>query len=186
MSSIAIIGTQWGDEGKAKIVDLLAGSADAVVRTSGGNNAGHSVVVAGMKYRFRSIPCGILYPHVLGILGNGTALNPPELLEEINFLCDKGLYVDNIRISSRAHLVMPYHLILDGLMDEAREDREEGDPAGARKGIRPCYMDKVEGIGIRMCDLLDPDTFTKKSTQQCRREESDHHSDLWWRSAGRR
>ena len=103
-----------------------------------------------------------VHPHVLGILGNGTALNPPELLEEINFLRDKGLYVDNIRISSRAHLVMPYHLILDGLMDEAREDREEGDPAGARKGIRPCYMDKVEGIGIRMCDLLDPDTFTKK------------------------
>lgn len=162
MSSIAIIGTQWGDEGKAKIVDLLANSADAVVRTSGGNNAGHSVVVAGTKYRFHSIPCGILYPHVLGILGNGTALHLPELLEEMNSLREKGLYVDNIRISSRAHLVMPYHLILDGLMDEARGDREEGDPASARKGIRPCYMDKVEGIGIRMCDLLDLDTFTRK------------------------
>ena len=143
MSSIAIIGTQWGDEGKAKIVDLLAGNADAVVRTSGGNNAGHSVVVAGTKYRFRSIPCGILYPGTLGILGNGTALYPPELLEEMDSLKEKGLHTENIRISLRAHVVMPYHLILDGLMDEAREDREEGDPAGARHGIRPCYMDKV-------------------------------------------
>ncbi len=162
MSSIAIIGTQWGDEGKAKIVDLLAGNADAVVRTSGGNNAGHSVVVAGTKYRFRSIPCGILYPGTLGILGNGTALYPPELLEEMDSLKEKGLHTENIRISLRAHVVMPYHLILDGLMDEAREDREEGDPAGARHGIRPCYMDKVEGIGIRMCDLIDPDTVVKK------------------------
>lgn len=161
MSSIAVIGTQWGDEGKAKIVDLLAGNADAVVRTSGGNNAGHSVVVAGTKYRFSSVPCGILYPNVLGIIGNGTAINPPELLAELETLEKKGLAVQNVRISSRAHLVMPYHLVLDGLMDEARDD-EDGDPASARRGIRPCYMDKIERIGIRVCDLLNPDVFARK------------------------
>lgn len=131
MSSIAIIGTQWGDEGKAKIVDLLASNADAVVRTSGGNNAGHSVVVAGTKYRFRSIPCGILYPDTLGILGNGTALYPPELLEEMDSLKEKGLHTENIRISLRAHVVMPYHLILDGLMDVGKREIRRGPAMGS-------------------------------------------------------
>ena len=161
MSSIAVIGTQWGDEGKAKIVDLLARKADAVVRTSGGNKAGHSVAVDGKTYRFSSVPCGIVHPDVMGILGNGTAINPAELTEELGALEAQGLSVKNVRISTRAHLVMPYHIILDGLMDEAR-NQEDGDPAGARSGIRACYMDKIEGIGIRVCDLQTPEVFAKK------------------------
>ena len=162
MPSIAVIGTQWGDEGKAKMVDLLAKNADAVVRTSGGNKAGHSVAINGMEYRFSSIPCGIIYPNVLGILGNGTAINPEELLQELDQLKAQGLSVDQVKISIRAHLVMPYHIILDGLMDEARENEDDGDPAGARRGIRPCYMDKLERIGIRVCDLLQPKVFAQK------------------------
>lgn len=161
MPSIAVIGTQWGDEGKAKIVDLLAQRADAVVRSSGGNNAGHSVIVAGTKYRFSSVPCGILHPHVLGIMGNGTAINPPELLAELESLREDGLAVENVRISSRAHLVMPYHLILDELMDDAWGD-DENNPAGSRRGVRPCYMDKIARVGIRVCDLLDPEGFARK------------------------
>ena len=162
MPSIAVIGTQWGDEGKAKIVDFLAENAEAVVRTSGGNNAGHSVEMNGTRYRFSSVPCGLLYPHVLGILGNGTAINPPELIAELAMLRSQGLSVENIRISSRAHVVMPYHLILDSLMDESRGENGDGTPSGSKRGIRPCYMDKIERIGIRMCDLLNPDEFAHK------------------------
>lgn len=161
MSSIAVIGTQWGDEGKAKVVDLLARNADAVVRTSGGNKAGHSVTVDGKIYRFSSVPCGIVHPEVMGILGNGVAINPAELVEELNDLESQGLSVKNVRVSTRAHLVMPYHIILDGLMDEAR-NQENGDPAGARSGVRSCYMDKIEGVGIRVCDLQAPEVFAKK------------------------
>ena len=161
MPSIAVIGTQWGDEGKAKIVDFLAGGADAVVRTSGGNNAGHTVVINDKRYRFSSVPCGIIHPNVLGIIGNGSAVNPAELLAEMEHLRSEGFYVDNVRISWRAHLVMPYHLILDSLMNEVHEGGD-GDPASARYGIRPCYMDKIERIGIRVCDLLQPDVFARK------------------------
>lgn len=162
MPSIAVIGGQWGDEGKAKVVDLLAQSANAVVRTSGGNNAGHTVTVNGTKYRFSSVPCGILHKDCICIIGNGTAINPQELLAEIEDLKAQGLPVENIRVSNRAHVVMPYHIILDGLMDEVKEEGGKVDPASARHGIRPCYMDKYLKEGIRVCDMMDRELFAKK------------------------
>lgn len=167
MPSISIVGMQWGDEGKAKIVDYLAAGADAVVRTSGGNNSGHSVVVEGQRYRFATVPCGILHDNVLAIVGNGTAVNPPELVAEINALKDRGLPVENIRISTRAHVVMPYHVILDALMDEMHEG-DQGDPSSSRRGIRPCNMDKYARVGIRVCDMLDPKVFERKVRENVR------------------
>ena len=159
MASTAIVGAQWGDEGKAKIIDRLASSAQVVVRTAGGNNAGHTVTVQDQIYRFRLIPSGILYPDVTCILGNGTAIDPQDLLMEMRKLEERGVSLANLRISLRAHLVMPYHKILDSLMEAARGHEDLGTP---RKGIGPCYMDKVERIGLRVCDLLHPDEFAHK------------------------
>ena len=113
MASTAIIGAQWGDEGKAKIIDRLASSAQMVVRTAGGNNAGHTVAVQDQIYQFRLIPSGILYPDVTCVLGNGTAIDPQDLLAEMRQLEERGVSLSNLRISLRAHLVMPYHKILD-------------------------------------------------------------------------
>ena len=113
MSGIAIIGTQWGDEGKGRIVDLLSSSVDIVVRFQGGNNAGHTVVKGNDQFRLHLIPSGILYPDVTCVIGNGVVLNPGVLIEELDSLESKGISTDNLRISCNAHLVMPYHIILD-------------------------------------------------------------------------
>ena len=159
MASTAIIGAQWGDEGKAKIIDRLASPAQMGVRTAGGNNAGHTVAVQDQIYQFRLIPSGILYPDVTCVLGNGTAIDPQDLLAEMRQLEERGVSLSNLRISLRAHLVMPYHKILDTLMEAARGREDLGTP---RRGIGPCYMDKVERIGLRVCDLLHPDEFAHK------------------------
>lgn len=159
MASKVIIGAQWGDEGKAKIIDILSEEAEVVIRSQGGNNAGHTVTVDDKVYKFHLIPSGILYPGTLCIVGNGVVIDPEGILKEIDGLANEGIKVDNLRISKRAHLVMPYHKVLDGIKEEARG---KGDIGTTKKGIGPCYMDKAERSGIRMCDLYNPEVFAAK------------------------
>jgi adenylosuccinate synthase len=159
MASKVIIGAQWGDEGKAKYIDILSKEADVVVRSQGGNNAGHTVSVDGEVYKFHLIPSGILYQDKLCVIGNGVVIDPEGLLEEIDDLQAKGLSTDVLRISLRAHLVMPYHKALDGIKETYRGKNDIGT---TKKGIGPCYMDKAERSGIRMCDFLHPEVFKSK------------------------
>ncbi len=159
MSSVVIIGAQWGDEGKGKVVDYLAQQADAVVRYSGGSNAGHTVVVDGIAYKLRLLPSGILYHGKTCVLGNGVVINPRVVLGEIKEMQDKGVDISRIAISDRAHVVFPYHERLDELQEAALGDAKIGTTKG---GIGPCYMDKVARVGIRICDLMESDTFAEK------------------------
>lgn len=159
MSSIVVIGAQWGDEGKGKVVDYLAQKADAVVRYSGGSNAGHTVVVHDVPYKLRLLPSGILYHGKICILGNGVVINPGVVLQEIKEMHDKGVDISRIAISDRAHVVLPYHQRLDELQEEALGKAKIGTTKG---GIGPCYMDKVARVGIRVCDLMDPEVFAEK------------------------
>lgn len=159
MSSVVVIGAQWGDEGKGKIVDYLAQQADAVVRYSGGSNAGHTVVVNDVAYKLRLLPSGILYHGKICVLGNGVVINPGVVLQEIKEMHDKGVDISRIAISDRAHVVMPYHQKLDVLQEEALGDAKIGTTKG---GIGPCYMDKVARVGIRVCDLMDAEVFAAK------------------------
>ena len=156
MPVIAIIGAQWGDEGKGKIIDLLAEKVNMVARFSGGNNAGHTVVNPYGEFAMHLVPSGIFYRHVTCVVGNGVVIDPAVLLEEIDQLKKRGVEVDKLFISDRAHLIMPYHILLDGLEEEARGGGAIGT---TRKGIGPCYMDKVGRLGIRTGDLLQRDTF---------------------------
>lgn len=164
MAAKVIIGAQWGDEGKAKIIDILSEKADVVVRSQGGNNAGHTVAVDNEVYKFHLVPSGILYPGTLCIVGNGVVIDPEGILKEIDMLHEKGISTDQLRISLRAHLVMPYHKILDAVKEKHRGDASIGT---TKKGIGPCYMDKVERSGIRVCDLLHPEVFKEKVRQNC-------------------
>ena len=159
MSSVVVIGAQWGDEGKGKIVDYLAQKADAVVRYSGGSNAGHTVVVNDVPYKLRLLPSGILYHGKICVLGNGVVINPGVVLQEIKEMHDKGVDISRIAISDRAHVVLPYHQKLDVLQEEALGENKIGTTRG---GIGPCYMDKVARVGIRVCDLMDPEVFAEK------------------------
>ena len=159
MSSVVVIGAQWGDEGKGKIVDYLAQKADAVVRYSGGSNAGHTVVVNDVAYKLRLLPSGILYHGKICVLGNGVVINPGVVLQEIKEMHDKGVDISRIAISDRAHVVLPYHQKLDVLQEEALGEKKIGTTKG---GIGPCYMDKVARVGIRVCDLMDPEVFAEK------------------------
>ena len=159
MSSVVVIGAQWGDEGKGKVVDYLAQKADAVVRYSGGSNAGHTVVVNEVAYKLRLLPSGILYHGKVCILGNGVVINPGVVLQEIREMHEKGVDISRIAISDRAHVVLPYHQLLDALQEEALGSAKIGTTRG---GIGPCYMDKVARTGIRMCDLIDRDVFAEK------------------------
>ena len=159
MSSVVVIGAQWGDEGKGKVVDYLAQKADAVVRYSGGSNAGHTVVVNDVAYKLRLLPSGILYHGKVCILGNGVVINPGVVLQEIKEMHEKGVDISRIAISDRAHVVLPYHQLLDALQEEALGSARIGTTKG---GIGPCYMDKVARVGIRMCDLVDKDVFAEK------------------------
>src|SRR5215813_8966560 len=161
MANVAIIGAQWGDEGKGKIVDLFAEDADIVVRFQGGNNAGHTLVVDGKTTVLHLIPSGALHPNKLCVIGNGVVVDPEVLLEEITALKEKGHFMDDaqLRISEEAHLIMPYHK----LIDQARERlRGEGMIGTTGRGIGPCYEDKVARVGIRFVDLLEEDTFREK------------------------
>jgi adenylosuccinate synthase len=159
MPSIAIIGSQWGDEGKGRVVDLLSSQVDMVVRFQGGNNAGHTVVKGNDEFRLRLIPSGILYPDVTCIIGNGVVLNPEVLIEELDSLESRAVSTDNLRISCNAHLVMPYHIILD----KAGEHRLGKSKIGTtHKGIGPVYADKALRKGIRTQDLQDLKIFKTK------------------------
>ncbi|MBN2260782.1 MAG: adenylosuccinate synthase [Clostridiales bacterium] len=151
MSTAVIVGAQWGDEGKGKVIDYLAKKADLVVRGQGGNNAGHTVVVGDKKYALHLIPSGVLYEDTLNIIGNGVVIDPEGFLKEIDGLNEKGVKTDHIYISDRAHVVMPYHKEIDRLSEELRGEKKIGT---TQKGIGPCYMDKVERTGIRIVDLI--------------------------------
>lgn len=159
MVVIAVIGAQWGDEGKGKIVDELAMHADFVVRYQGGSNAGHRVVHEKREFVFRLVPSGILYPNTTCIIGNGVVVDPKGLITEMEELEKQGIDISRLYISERAHVVMPYHFLLDRLEEEARgADKIDS----TQRGIGPAYVDKHARIGIRMADLLDVDTFRAK------------------------
>ncbi|MCL6605903.1 MAG: adenylosuccinate synthase [Paenibacillus sp.] len=156
MSTVVVVGTQWGDEGKGKITDFLAESADVVARYQGGNNAGHTILIDGKKYKLSLIPSGVFYKEKTCVIGNGMVINPAALIEEINYIHENGFDTKNLVISDRAHVIMPYHMLLDAL----EEDRKGPNKIGTtRKGIGPCYMDKAARNGIRISDLMDAEEF---------------------------
>jgi adenylosuccinate synthase len=162
MSSVVVVGTQWGDEGKGKIVDLLTRYADCVVRFQGGNNAGHTLVVEGKKFIFHIIPSGILYEGKKCMIGNGVIIDPGVLIGELEKLRQQGITVSpqRLMISERAHLIMPYHASIDQAKEAALASGKKIGTTG--RGIGPCYMDKVGRIGIKTGDLLDDDIFQEK------------------------
>ena len=161
MSTVVVIGAQWGDEGKGKITDFLAEKADVVMRYQGGSNAGHTVEAKGKTYKLRLVPSGILYDDAVCIIGNGVVVDPEELLHEMDTLRSQGVKVDSTKLllSDRAHVVMPYHKVLDSVSEKSRG---KGDIGTTGRGIGPCYMDKHERSGIRVCDLLHKDVFAEK------------------------
>lgn len=163
MATVAIIGSQWGDEGKGKVIDYLARKADVVVRAQGGNNAGHTLVVGDKKYALHLIPSGILNPKTINIIGNGVVFDPKGFLDEIDMLEKDGICTENIKISDRSHVIFPYHKKIDELSEDARGDAKIGT---TKKGIGPCYMDKTERSGIRICDLMDKEIFKAKLKEQ--------------------
>ncbi len=154
-----LVGGQWGDEGKGKIIDLLSEQADMVIRSQGGNNAGHTVVNAGQEFRFHLIPSGILYPNTTCVIGNGVVLDPRVLLDEMAQVQSRGISIERLIISDRAHLIMPWHPILDKLEEEQRGDDRLGT---TWRGIGPAYADKIRRIGFRAGDLLKPRFLEKK------------------------
>jgi len=159
MAVVAIVGGQWGDEGKGKIIDLLAEKAKIVARFSGGDNAGHTVVNPYGEFRLHLIPSGIFYPQVTCIIGNGVVINPAVLLQEIDGLSNHGVDTNRLFVSDRAHLIMPYHTLLDTLEEERRS---KGALGTTRRGIGPAFADKVARLGIRVGDLLDKDRFRNR------------------------
>ena len=161
MSGLVVIGAQWGDEGKGKITDFLAHDAEMVVRYQGGNNAGHTVEVLEKSYKLHLIPSGIINDDCHCIIGDGVVVDPKAFIDEIEYLEREGLKVipEKLSISDRAHVIMPYHKVLDGISEEKRGSESIGT---TKKGIGPCYMDKHERSGIRICDLLKPDVFKKR------------------------
>jgi adenylosuccinate synthase len=159
MPGIVIVGAQWGDEGKGKVVDLLAERADGVIRFQGGNNAGHTIVREGETWKFHLIPSGILHTGKPCIIGNGVVIDPKVLTEEIDGLRARGIDVDGLKISANAHVIMPYHLLLDHAGEAKLGKLEIGT---TKRGIGPCYADKVARLGIRMQDLLDEKILKKK------------------------
>lgn len=159
MPVVALIGTQWGDEGKGKITDLLAERMDVVVRCTGGDNAGHTLVVDGETYKLRLTPSGILYPHVVPVIGNGVVLNPRVLVEELDMLESRGVDTSRLKISANAHLVMPYHLEIDKLSERFLGKYQLGT---TKKGIGPTYADKMMRTGVRVQDIFDAKIFGQK------------------------
>ncbi|NLY49937.1 MAG: adenylosuccinate synthase [Firmicutes bacterium] len=161
MSCTVIIGAQWGDEGKGKVTDFLAERADVVARYQGGNNAGHTVIVGEQGFKLHLVPSGILYPDKLCVLGNGMVIDPEALVNEIEGLEEKGVSTAGLRISDRAHLILPYHKRLDELQEASRGAGKIGTTG---RGIGPAYNDKSARMGMRMADLLDPSEFHEKLT----------------------
>ncbi|MGV3464889.1 MAG: adenylosuccinate synthase [Heyndrickxia sp.] len=162
MSSVVVVGSQWGDEGKGKITDFLSENAEVIARYQGGNNAGHTIRFDGETYKLHLIPSGIFYKDKTSVIGNGMVVDPKALVEELKYLHDRGIATDNLRISNRAHVILPYHLKLD----EVDEERKGANKIGTtKKGIGPAYMDKAARIGIRIADLLDREVFEEKLTR---------------------
>ncbi|MFC1979535.1 adenylosuccinate synthase [Chloroflexota bacterium] len=159
MSVIVVIGAQWGDEGKGKVIDLLAQKADVVVRFSGGDNAGHTVVNPHGEFKLHLVPSGIFSPDAVCIIGNGVVINPAVLIEEIDQLNQRGVDTTRLFISNRTHLVMPYHLLIDGLEEKSRG---EGALGTTGRGIGPAYTDKAARLGIKAGDLLDKEAFLER------------------------
>lgn len=159
MATSMVIGTQWGDEGKGKIVDYLSERADVVVRSQGGNNAGHTVVVDNKEFALRLLPSGILYDDKMNVIGTGVVVDPKVLLEEIANLEKEGKSAKSLQISDRAHVILPYHNRLDEAEEASKGDLKIGT---TKNGIGPCYADKVNRVGIRICDLMDKDVFKAK------------------------
>ena len=160
MSANVVVGVQWGDEGKGKIIDILASRADVVIRSQGGNNAGHTVESNGEVYKLHLIPSGILYKDTLCLIGSGVVVDPKVILEEIDGLKNRGITCDNLRIDPRAHVIMPWHIRLDGLSEKFRGNNDIGTTG---RGIGPCYMDKSERSGIRIYDLVHPEIFAENA-----------------------
>ncbi len=159
MSSVVVVGTQWGDEGKGKITDYLSEKAEVVARYQGGNNAGHTIVFGGKKYKLHLIPSGIFYKDKTCVIGNGMVIDPKALVEELAYLHERDVDTSNLRISNRAHVILPYHIKLDVVEEERKGANKIGT---TKKGIGPAYMDKAARIGIRIADLLEKDTFAEK------------------------
>ena len=157
MSTVVVIGAQWGDEGKGKVTDFLAEKADMVVRYMGGNNAGHTVVVDDHEYKMHLIPSGILYPDKMCIIGSGVVIDPAVLLRELDSLEKRGISAANLRISQRAHVIFPYHQKLDQMEEERKGNNKIGTTC---RGIGPAYTDKSARVGIRVIDLLDREEFS--------------------------
>lgn len=159
MTSVVVVGTQWGDEGKGKITDFLSQDAEVIARYQGGDNAGHTIVIDGKKFKLQLIPSGIFYPEKISVIGNGVVVNPKSLVKELAYLHEEGVSTDSLRISDRAHVILPYHIELDRLQEESKGDNKIGTTI---KGIGPAYMDKAARVGIRIADLLDRDVFAER------------------------
>ena len=168
MPATIIVGAQWGDEGKAKVLDALMPDMDIVVRYQGGSNAGHTVVVGNERYAFHLVPSGILHGRKVCVIANGCVVEPAELVKEMDELLARGVHIDgsNLLLSERAHLVMPYHRLLDQLSEKRKESSGEGKIGTTGRGIGPCYVDKVARSGLRAIDLLRPDYFLQRVEQR--------------------
>ena len=159
MPATVVVGTQWGDEGKGKLTDLLAREMDMVVRYQGGHNAGHRIVVNGEAFALQLVPSGILYDHITPIIGNGVVVDPAVLLEELDSLAAKGVDTSRLVVSGNAHLIMPYHQELDRVTERFLGKNALGT---TKRGIGPAYADKATRVGIRVQDLFDPKIFRQK------------------------
>ena len=159
MSSVVVVGTQWGDEGKGKITDFLSENAEVIARYQGGDNAGHTIQFDDQVYKLHLIPSGIFNDQKISVIGNGVVINPESLVRELAYLHDRGVTTENLRISDRAHVILPYHIKLDQLQEDSKGDQKIGTTI---RGIGPAYMDKASRIGIRIADLLDKDIFEER------------------------
>lgn len=158
---LVVVGSQWGDEGKGKVTDFLGQKADVVVRSQGGNNAGHTILIGEEKFALQTIPSGIFNPHIKNVLANGMVINPKEALKELDNLEARGINNYQLFISNRAHVIMPYHIMLDGGYEALKGANKIGT---TKKGIGPCYADKVNRIGIRVGDLINEESFKEVLT----------------------
>ena len=159
MPATVVVGTQWGDEGKGKLTDLLAKEMHVVVRYQGGHNAGHTLVVDGETFALQLIPSGVLYDHITPVIGNGVVVDPKVLLDEVDTLAGKGIDCSRLRVSGNAHLIMPYHQELDRVTERFLGKNRLGT---TKRGIGPAYADKASRIGLRVQDLFDPKIFREK------------------------
>jgi len=166
MKGVVVVGTQWGDEGKGKVTDFLAEQADVIVRFQGGNNAGHTIVFDDHKFALHLIPSGIFREEAQNVMANGMVINPKAFVEELDMLKQGGVTRFNLFVSDRAHVVLPYHVMMDHLMEDMKEDDKKVGTTG--KGIGPAYTDKYSRMGIRVCDFIDENVFLEKLTDNLR------------------